>query len=111
MNWINIKNTEQIAHIAEESKSITCLIFKHSTTCNMSAMAKFRLEEDWSFKENELKPYFLDIFQYRDCSNEVTEYFQEYHQSPQVLIVKNGEVIYEESHLDISVEDIRENGL
>ncbi len=109
MNWINIKNTEQITAIATQSKTTPCLIFKHSMTCNMSAMAKFRLEEDWNFNENELIPYFVDILQFKKVSNEISDYFQEYHQSPQILIIKDGYCIYEESHLDISVEDIQEN--
>lgn len=109
MNWINIENTEQIKAIAEQSKSIPCLIFKHSMTCNTSAMAKFRLEEDWNFNADELQPYFLDILKHRNLSNEISEYFQEYHQSPQILIIEDGFCTYEESHLEISVDDIREN--
>jgi len=109
MNWINIKNTEQISEIVELSKSVPCLIFKHSTTCNTSAMAKFRLEEDWDFEAKELQPYFLDIFTDKGISNEISDYFQEYHQSPQILIIEDGFCTYEESHLEISVADIRKN--
>lgn len=106
MNWINLERLEQIDEIMEKSNQVTCLIFKHSTSCNMSAMAKFKLEEDWGFNETELVPFMVDILQYKTISNAISERFQEYHQSPQVLLIKEGESFYEESHLDISVEDI-----
>jgi bacillithiol system protein YtxJ len=108
MNWINLERLEQVDEIMEKSNQVTCLIFKHSTSCNMSAMAKFKLEEDWAFTETELVPFMVDILQYKDISNAISERFQEYHQSPQVLLIKEEESFYEESHLDISVEDIEE---
>ncbi len=111
MNWINIENTDQIHRIVAQSKSVPCLIFKHSASCNISAMAKFRLEEDWNFEADTLQPYFLDILSHRNISNEIAEYFQEYHQSPQILIIEDGFCTYEESHLEISVADIYENWL
>ncbi|MGB0864714.1 MAG: bacillithiol system redox-active protein YtxJ [Saprospiraceae bacterium] len=108
MNWTNLERIEQIEEVVLQSKTVTCLIFKHSTSCNMSAMAKYKLEEDWTFSENEVRPFMVDILKYKNISNAISEEFQEYHQSPQVLLIKEGECFYEESHLDISVEDIQE---
>lgn len=107
MNWINIEKSEDIANLLMESNKIPCLIFKHSSQCTMSTMAKYMLEEEWNLTNEQLKPYFLDILKYRTLAIEISELLHEYHQSPQVLLLQNEECIYEESHLAINLEEIR----
>ena len=111
MNWINIENSKDIDNILEQSNTIPCLIFKHSTRCHMSAMSKYILETEWKLADNQLKPYFLDILNFKKLAVEVSEKLSEFHQSPQVLLVKNGECFYEESHLAINYEEIEEEVL
>ena len=84
------------------------LIFKHSTRCSISTMAKYRLEDDWNFEGKKLEPYYLDLINYRDLSKEVAEKFDVHHESPQVLLIKNGECTYDASHLDITVSELHE---
>lgn len=107
MTWINIENSQDIDSILEASKQIPCLIFKHSTRCHMSEMSKYIIESEWNL-ENQLKPYYLDILKHKDLAIRIAELFSEHHQSPQVLLIQNGECVYEESHLDISYEEIEE---
>ena len=107
MNWINIKNSQDIALILEKSKQVPCLIFKHSTRCHMSEMSKYIIESEWNLGE-QLEPYCLDILEHKDLAVQIAEQFDEHHQSPQVLLIKDGECFYEESHLDISYEEIEE---
>ena len=45
--------------------------------------------------------YYLDLLKYRNISNEITSNFNVYHQSPQVLLIKNGKVVAHNSHYDI----------
>ena len=71
-------------------------------------MAQFRLEEDWSYSDQELTPYFLDILKYRQLSNLVADIFEVYHQSPQLLLIEKEECIYDADHLEISVTDLQE---
>lgn len=85
-----------------------CLLFKHSTRCSISAIAKHRLEADWDLPETAVKPYFLDLIAYRRLSNQVAESFAVRHESPQVLLIHEGRCVYDASHLDISLEAIRE---
>jgi bacillithiol system protein YtxJ len=108
MNWINIENSQEIDNILEQSKQIPCLIFKHSTRCHMSEMSKYIIENEWNLEENQLKAYCLDILKYKDLAIKIAEQFNEHHQSPQVLLIQNGECFYEESHLSISYEEIEE---
>lgn len=106
MNWINLTEEAQLAAIAEESKIQPVVIFKHSTTCSISAMAKNRLDREQA--PGGIKFYYLDLLRYRPISNKVAEMFSVHHESPQVLLIKNGECTYEESHNGISMEEIAE---
>ncbi|MEM6963589.1 MAG: bacillithiol system redox-active protein YtxJ [Bacteroidota bacterium] len=108
MNWIPLESIEQIDKIVARSNQVPCVIFKHSTRCSISSMAKFRLEEDWDIATNEVEPYFLDLIAHRAVSDEVAEAFSVYHESPQILLIKDGECTYESSHLDITVEELKE---
>jgi len=109
MNWTALTSEKQIEKIIEKSKSIPCLIFKHSLTCPISSMAKHRVEGKWNFEEGEIEPYYLDLLNYRNISNAVAETFGVQHESPQILLIQDGMCTFDTSHLDITVEGIREN--
>jgi bacillithiol system protein YtxJ len=107
--WTEIRSTEEVLSIIEKSFSCPCLIFKHSTRCEISAMAKYRLESDWSFENSTIQPYFLDLLAHREVSRFIAEKFSVHHESPQALIIVNGECVFDASHLDISVAEIQES--
>ena len=106
MNWIEITNEAQLTNVKDLSITKPQLIFKHSTRCSISSMAKSRLERGTT-PEN-IDFYYLDLIKYRDISQKVAEYFDVSHESPQILLIKNGECIYDESHSGISMSDIVE---
>jgi bacillithiol system protein YtxJ len=106
MNWIEITDIEQLETIKEESKGTPVVIFKHSTRCSISAMAKARLERTSVADNNAVKFYYLDLIRYRAISNKIAEVFDVVHESPQVLLIKNGECTYEESHNGIQMDEI-----
>lgn len=106
MNWTPLETPEQLEEIRTNEQF--SLIFKHSTRCSISMMAKKRFELDWDALPGNINLYFLDLLRYRDISNSIAEIFKVYHQSPQVLLIKNGECIYETSHGEISAEETAE---
>lgn len=111
MHWHQLTELSQLNDIITTTKQsaekLTVLIFKHSTRCSISSMALNRLESRW--KDSELvKPYYLDLLNYRDISNEIAHVFGVEHQSPQVLLIQNGKCFYHASHTDISVAAITE---
>lgn len=106
MNWVSLINEQQLAEIVEKSKQHPVVIFKHSTRCSISNMAKARLEREKA-TEN-VAFYYLDLLQFRPISNKIAEDFHVHHESPQVLLIKNGECTYVESHNGISMEEITE---
>lgn len=104
MQWINLTDLAQLDTIKnQENYSV---IFKHSTRCSISMMAKKRFELDWDSIPEAIDLYFLDLISYRDISAEVAELFQVHHESPQLLLIKNGECILDSSHGDISAEEV-----
>lgn len=71
-------------------------------------MARKRFEIDWSAIPDGTPLYFLDLIAHREISNATAEIFQVHHESPQLLLIKNGECIYETSHGEISAEEMAE---
>src|SRR5690606_24093784 len=106
-SWKKIEDPDQIEEIKKESQNRSILIFKHSTRCSISAMAWDRLKRNWKAEDSEkLSPYYLDLIRYRELSNEIAERFAVEHESPQVLIIKNGEATYHASHMGIDYHTI-----
>lgn len=104
MNWIDLINAEQITVIKELSKTRPQVIFKHSSRCSISSMAKSRLDRNEPPESGDF--YFLDLIKFRSISNKIAEDFAVHHQSPQVLVIKNMECVYEESHSGIQMDEI-----
>ena len=104
MNWINIVSANQLEEIKERSKTVPQVIFKHSIRCSISSMAKSRLER--SAQPENIDFYFLDLINYRALSTKLAEEFEVSHESPQVLIIKHGKCVYDESHSAIRMDDI-----
>lgn len=104
MNWIALTSEEQVRDIKDKSFQRPQVIFKHSTRCSISALAKSRLDK--SQPDEDIDFYYLDLIRYRAISNMVAEVFNIYHESPQVLVIRNGACVYDESHLGISMNDI-----
>ena len=106
MNWIELRSEAQIDNIIEQSKVKPQVIFKHSTRCSISAMAKGRLERSAAPANTDF--YFLDLIKHRHLSNKVSADFSVFHESPQILLIKNGECVYDESHGSISMDEIKD---
>ncbi len=108
MNWNKLETVEQLEQIQKQSEERQVLIFKHSTRCSTSRMVLDRLERNWKTDEMaNIEPYFLDLISYREISNQISGRFGVDHESPQVLIIKNGKAIYDSSHLDIDYKTIQ----
>jgi len=83
------------------------LIFKHSTRCSISRFALKNFENEYDFSEEKLQPYLLDLMEYRAISNEITNRFDVMHQSPQILLIKEGKCVYDDSHDGIEVNKLK----
>lgn len=103
MNWTTLETADQIESIKNQQNY--SVIFKHSTRCSISMMVKKRFEMDWDKLPGHLPLYFLDLIKHRSLSNQIADDFQVHHESPQLLLIKNGSCILDLSHGEISVEE------
>lgn len=107
MNWSKLHDPQQLQTIKQESAQQPILIYKHSTTCSISRATLDRLERNWKDEEmKNLKTYLLDLHSYRSISNEIADTFEVTHESPQVLVIKNGVVVYHNSHFGIDYKSL-----
>ena len=108
MNWIQLNSLSQLDTIVERSTEIPCLIFKHSTRCSISSMAKSRLDLGSEDINGAYEAYFLDLIAHRDISGAIAEKFGVEHESPQFLVIKNGECVADGSHYDVRISEVND---
>ncbi len=104
--WVKLTSIEQLDEAAEASKDKTVILFKHSTRCSISSSALHRFTSKWT-EDTDIIPYYLDLIAHREVSNKIQEKFGVVHQSPQVIALKDGKVIYNASHMSINLDDIK----
>lgn len=107
MNWNKLTSEAQLDTIKAESAKHPILIFKHSTSCSISHMALSRMERNWNDQLG-VKPYYLDLLANRPVSKEIESVFGVEHESPQVLLIRNGECVYDASHMSISFAGLQQ---
>jgi bacillithiol system protein YtxJ len=103
--WLPLTRVDQLETITSKSEGKTQLIFKHSTRCGISRMVMSQFESAYNIDLN-ADLYYLDLLSYRDVSNEVGYKFQVMHQSPQLLVIRNGVAVAHDSHGAIDEMDL-----
>ncbi|MFY7879332.1 MAG: bacillithiol system redox-active protein YtxJ [Lacibacter sp.] len=106
MVWIDLSTPEELEQLILDSQKNPQLIFKHSTRCSISSVAKSRIEK--SQIPEGYTMHYLDLIRYRSLSNLIAEKFRITHESPQLLVIAKGLCVYHESHLAISINDAME---
>jgi len=109
MNWIQLTSEKQLIEIKERSSNMPQVIFKYSSRCSLSDLIKDRLERKQV--NTSMDFYFLDLIAFRSLSDKIAREFDIAHQSPQVLLIKNGECIYDESHGGIRMDELIAQGM
>ena len=106
--WRPLVSIDQLEEIAIKSNTRTQLIFKHSTTCGISRMVLNTFNANYDFTKDLFDLYYLDLHGNREVSNETGHKFQVMHQSPQLLVIRNGAVVTHSSHGGINDIDLTE---
>jgi bacillithiol system protein YtxJ len=105
ISWNELTDLGQLNEIIALSNEKPVAIFKHSTRCSVSRMALKQFENEFN-SSDKVTPYFLDLIEYRAISNEIANRFGVTHQSPQLILIKEGKAIYNVSHSDIDAEEL-----
>lgn len=104
--WHVLSKMEQLDEIVEESKTTPVAIFKHSTRCGISRGVLKLLERNYNITDAQLKLYYLDLLENRGISNEIATRFKVHHESPQMIVLKNGVVVHHDSHHSIEASHL-----
>lgn len=95
-----IRNTEELDALIEKSNEQAIVLFKHSTTCPISA----GVYQEISNADADIN--LIVVQRARDVSSAVAEKTGIRHESPQAFVVKNGKVVYHASHYDVTASDV-----
>lgn len=104
INWIPLNSLDQLQEILNSEQ--VSAIFKHSTTCGISGMAKKNFERFANLTDKSYDVYYLDLLSFREISNQIASIWNVEHQSPQLLIIKGKTCIFNASHGDIDFDDV-----
>ncbi|HNE93718.1 MAG TPA: bacillithiol system redox-active protein YtxJ [Chitinophagaceae bacterium] len=104
MQFFSLNSTTALEALRQNSFQQTQIIFKHSTRCSISKMVFNRFSNVTNFANG--KYHLLLVIEDRALSNTIADDFNIKHESPQILVIKNGICIYNESHTAINMEDI-----
>lgn len=106
MDWIALTSINELEQIKTSTTPV--VIFKHSTRCPVSSMAKRNFELEASLLPDHIPAYYLDLIKYREISNQIAEQWDVHHESPQVLVIFNNKCTYNASHGDIEMAEVVE---
>ena len=108
VKFFTLDNIEQFDEIDEISQTKPVVLFKHSTRCSISRMALKQFDAEFNYPEEKIDWYLLDLLNHRDLSNEIASRYNVMHQSPQIIVIRNGKAVFNESHDSISAEDLKQ---
>lgn len=106
--WSELRSMDDLEEAVEASEEKPVAILKHSTRCGISRMVLRKFEEDFDLEEDKVKLYFLDLLSHRDISNEIASRFGVPHESPQLIVIKNGKAVYDASHNEIEASKLKD---
>lgn len=106
--FYTLDKMEQFDEIDEISQTKLVVLFKHSTRCSISRMALKQFDAEFNYPEEKIDWYLLDLLNHRDLSNEIANRYNVVHQSPQIVVIRNGKAVFNVSHDSISAEDLKQ---
>lgn len=108
VKFFTLDKMEQFDEIDLISQTKPVVIFKHSTRCSISRMALKQFETEFNFPKEKIDWYLLDLLNHRDLSNEIASRYNVVHQSPQIVVIRNGKAVFNESHENIAAVDLKQ---
>ncbi len=103
-----ITSKEDLHYELEQSADQPLLLFKHSTRCPISAGAHRELKDYLDNAPNEKITYgLIYVVEDRDVSNEAADMLGVKHESPQALLVKDGQAVWHTSHSRITANALK----
>lgn len=106
---IHLQSTDDLERALSSSEDKPVFIFKHSTTCPISASAHGRVTSYLDAEGRDAPPFFLvKVIESRPVSNELASRSGVVHQSPQLILIDAGKAVWKVSHGAIQADAIRQ---
>jgi bacillithiol system protein YtxJ len=106
---MRIQSIQELNDALERSASQPLLLFKHSTRCPISAGAHKEAEAYLNGTPREDVTYgLIYVIENRDVSNEAAERLGVKHESPQAILIKDGQAVWHTSHSKITKSTLEE---
>jgi bacillithiol system protein YtxJ len=101
-HFVKITDINAFQGLIERSKERPVVIFKHSLTCPVSAGAYDQMAEFAG------EVALVEVQQARELSREIENRLGLAHESPQVIVLRNGQVVWNASHFKITADAVTE---
>jgi monothiol bacilliredoxin len=101
-HFIRITDAKSFEDLIAESKERPVVIFKHSLTCPISGAAYDQM------KRFDGEVALIEVQRARELSNEIENRLGVTHESPQVIILRHGQVVWDASHFTITANAVAE---
>lgn len=108
MRWNLLQNMEMVDGLKGISEKEVILVYKHSPRCHRSGMYKWIIETEWAQQLNESNAFLIDVVADTKVAQYFSDQFQEPHNSPQLLLLKNQEIIFEANNDEIDLDEALE---
>jgi monothiol bacilliredoxin len=108
VHWHYLESMAGLDDIENISFEKPVAIFKHSTRCSISRFSLRQFENEHHIETGKLELYFLDLLAHRDISDAIASRYGVQHQSPQLIVVKDGKAVYNVSHSDIQAGELQQ---
>jgi bacillithiol system protein YtxJ len=105
MSWHKLNSEEELNRLLEE-KPNSFAIFKHSSRCGVSSWVKRSFQSEWKSKFSDVDIFEVDVIRNRQLSQFIADKFKVNHESPQLIVIDNGNVVHHESHNNIEAESL-----
>ncbi|WP_306643263.1 bacillithiol system redox-active protein YtxJ [Sanyastnella coralliicola] len=107
IQWQHLESDRDLDQAIQRSHELPVVLFKHSTRCSVSSFALRVFEQQYGYESGQIEPYFLDLIRHRDLSNRIAKELAVHHESPQMIVVKDGMAVYDTSHSQINAEVLK----
>lgn len=102
-----IYSSKDLGEILDESSRRRILLFKHSTICPISACAWREVQHFIKNSPDDVLVAMIKVIESRSVSNQVAKDLGVNHQSPQVLLLSNRQVLWHASHHSVTQKEIK----
>lgn len=108
IHWNYLESLEDLEAAEAVSAEKTVVLFKHSTRCSISRFVLKQFENTFDQPAENIELYFLDLIEYRSVSNEIATRYGVMHQSPQMIVLKDKNSVYDASHEGIDSRSLKQ---